>query len=219
MSENTDTPTDETAVEQFPLKHVGFGKYRIEGDTADTVYADKEEAQAARETLIAQAELEQEIGDVPVPDIQVRDRGLVYRGTMLEVPMNEPYLPDGDLNPMYDRAWAYGWAAFDGTSIADHQAKGYQIVRYSDIKAMVEGGKCPEHYLSLLRREGDFLHYGDLVLMRIPRTLFRQQQAEKRTRALELFAKVQEKNNAEAERQNIPVVDAGHNANEVTIRL
>lgn len=219
MSENTEPTTEETAVEQYPLKHVGNGRYRIVGDRDDTLYANKEEAQAARLHLIEQDELEEDFGDILPPGIKIRDRSLQFRGSMLEVPMNEPYLPNGDRNPMYDRAWVYGWAAFNGTSIADHQSNGYEIVRHSDIKKLVEDGKCPEHYLSLLRREGEYLHYGDLVLMKIPRIYWREQQAEKRNKAMEQFKKIQEKNNAQADRANIPVVDAGHRANEVTIRL
>lgn len=229
MSETTETttateavveaPTETKAGEQFPLKHVGFGKYRIEGDTADKVYANKDEALEAQAKLREQAELEKDIGDILPPGFTARDRILQYRGTMLEVPMNEPYLPDGSLNPMYDRAWVYAWAAFNGTSIADRQAKGYEIVRYETLKEMVDNGKCPEHYLSLLRRDGDYLHYGDLVLMRIPRIYWRQQQAEKHRKAIEQFQKIQERNNAEADRLGVPVVDPGQGRNEVTIRL
>lgn len=200
--------------EKYPLAHIGFGKYTVNGET----YKSKKEALRAREALLKQEEEQDEFGDTIPEGIIIRDRTLEFRGSVMEVPMNEPYLPDGDRNPYYDRAWVYAWAAYNGTDIADKQARGYHIFSQEDLDEMVEGGKAPEHYLSLLRRDGKYLVYGDLILMRIPRVLWRQRQREKYERNLGAFKRVEKEQRDAADRLNIPVVESGV-SNELTIRL
>lgn len=121
-----------------------------------------------------------DLSDLVPENFTVRERSLIWRGSILEVPMNETHMPDGKtLNPFYDRTYLYAWASYTlSGDVAEKQAKGYELVSMADLKRLVKERKAPEHYLSLLREEGRYLVYGDLVLMRIPRVLYRQQQAE-----------------------------------------
>lgn len=160
------------AEEQFPLTHKGFGRYEVGG----TTYPNKEEALTAQAKLLSNAEFENEYGDI-LPegyDFKVVDHSLVFRGSLLEVPMNEVYLHDGSFNPMYDRAWYYAWAARSRSSISAYQAIGYTLFTIDELEALVDAGKAPAHYLSLLQREGENLVYEDLILMRTPRAMWRQ---------------------------------------------
>lgn len=201
--------------------HKGFGKYEFNGKT----YPNKALAQAARQALIDEQNDPQATVAPEGVDIKITDRSLVFRGSLLEVPMNEKYLPDGDRNPMYDREWTYAWAGYNGTDIADRQAKGYQLVEWETLQDLQENGKCPPHYLSLLRRDGKYLTYGDLVLMRIPRILYEQQQAAKHKRALEVYRKTKGTLRDEADNRGIPMVpdskleEVTGASDEVTIRL
>jgi len=226
MSESTEQVTAKAAEapaqapvttpdEKYPLKHKGFGRYEVDGVT----YESKEAALQARKLLLERDALEAEVGDVIPPGVKIHERVLEFRGSILEVPMNEVYLPDGSINPMYDRAWVYAWAAYNGTDIADKQAKGYEIVRYEELKEMVDNGKAPAHYLSLLRRDGDFLVYGDLILMRVPRVRWRQWQREKFERAMGAFKRTEQKNLDMADNMGVRLYDLGKGANELTIRL
>ncbi len=178
MSTAEETVANDAPVveERYPLKHKGFGKYEVNG----VIYANKDAANAARAKLLAQLDAEDLYGDIVPPgvEIKVHDRSLVFRGSVLEVPMNEVYLPDGDYNPTYDRAWFYAWAARRARSISSYEAMGYQKFTYEELKAMVDEGSAPAHYLSLLQRDGDYLVYGDLILMRTPRVMWRQRKAK-----------------------------------------
>lgn len=165
-----------TGEERFPLTHKGFGKFEVNGVT----HASKEAAVAYRAKLLEQTKWEEDYGDI-IPegiDIRITDRSLVFRGSILEVPMNEVYLPTGDFNPTYDRAWYYAWAARRGSIISSYEALGYKRFLYTELEAMVKEGTAPAHYLSLLQRDGDSLVYDDLILMRTPRALWRQRKAE-----------------------------------------
>lgn len=162
--------------EKFPLTHKGFGKYEVNG----VIHPNKELALQAQAQLVSHAEAEEVYGDI-IPegvDIKVTDRSLVYRGSLLEVPMNEVFLPTGEYNPMYDRAWTYAWAARTARGISAYRAVGYELFTYETLEAMVIEGTAPPHYLSLLQRDGEHLVYGDLVLMRTPRVRWRQRKAE-----------------------------------------
>lgn len=171
--EAQDTPVE---VDKFPLTHKGFGKYEVGGVT----YQNKKEALKAQAKLIADEEFSNEYGDIMPSgvDIKVIDRSLVFRGSVLEVPMNEVYLEDGTFNPMYDRSWYYAWAARNQRGVSAYQALGYRLFVIEELEAMVRDGKAPPHYLSLLQRDGDNLVYEDLVLMRTPRPQWRQRKAE-----------------------------------------
>lgn len=193
MSKDKETVVDETVypageaqettaeVEKFPLVHKGFGKYEVGGKT----YPNKKEALKAQAKLIADEEFANEYGDIMPEgvDIRVVDRSLVFRGSVLEVPMNEVYLPDGTFNPMYDRAWYYAWAARNQRSVSAYQALGYRVFSAEELEEMVEEGKAPPHYLSLLQREGNNLVYEDLILMRTPRPEWRRRKVEQAKQA------------------------------------
>lgn len=185
-----DTPHVDVESERYPLKHLGFGKYEVDG----TKYNSKAEALKAQARLNNEADLQENVyGDVlpaGYEDIVIRDRSLVYRGTLLEVPMNEVYLPDGDFNPMYDRAWYYAWAR-RGPNVAAYRAVKYEIVTHEVFKDLVNEGKAPAHYLSMLQRDGDHLMYGDLVLMRTPRVYWRQRKVEEAARSAARLDKTQ----------------------------
>lgn len=188
MSKDKETVVDETVypadeaqdttaeVDKFPLVHKGFGKYEVGGKT----YPNKKEALKAQAKLQADEEFANEYGDVMPEgvDIRVIDRSLVFRGSVLEVPMNEIYLQDGTFNPMYDRAWYYAWAARNQRGVSAYQALGYKLFTIDELETMVDEGKAPPHYLSLLQRDGDNLVYEDLVLMRTPRMMWRQRKVE-----------------------------------------
>lgn len=204
--------SDAVKSEKFPLKHVGFGRYEVNG----VKYESKAEAVKARELLLNP--VEDDLSDIIPEGIKITDRTLEFRGSLLEVPMNEMYLPDGDVNPFYDRAWYYGWAAYNGVSIASFQQKGYHIVKYADLKELDKNNKVPEHYLSLLRRDGDYLVYGDLVLMRIPRVLWRQRQREKFERDTGVFNRLSQKLRSDADNAHIPIVK-NDSPDEVVLRL
>ena len=209
------TPVAEPVNEKYPITPVGHGKHDMNGVTFKT----KKAAVAAREALLQAEADEDALGDIAPAGIVIRDRTLEFRGSVMEVPMNEMYLPDGSINPYYDRAWVYAWAGYNGTDISDRQARGYHIFEQRDLDEMVAEGKAPEHYLSLLRKDGRYMVYGDLILMRIPRILWRQRQAEKHARNMGAFKKVEDENRNAADRLNIPVVDSGSRSNELTIRL
>lgn len=157
-------------------KHVGFGRYDVDGQRFES----KDAAYAYVEAKRAEAEDEEEFGDV-LPegyDISIMDRPYIYRGSMMELPMNERYAPDGSYNKYYDRAWHWGWGAFVGTDISDKQAKGYKTVDIETLEKLVDNDEVPQHVLSMVRSEGTMLVYGDSVLMRQPRVLRRQRQRE-----------------------------------------
>lgn len=106
---------------------------------------------------------------------------LIWRQTLLEIPMNEEKLPDGTTaNPHYDPKFHYGWGAYDrSTDIAMKRAQGWKLVSWDDIKDTM-----PDHYRDALREEGSYLVLGDLVLMRISRALREQQRVAKEERVM-----------------------------------
>lgn len=164
-------------VTKYALTHKGFGKYAVEG--TGKVFDSKEAAEEyVRELEKAEAYAAQ-FGDILPKGFEVRERTLEIRGTLTELPMNEVYLPDGDVNPYYDRAWAWGWGRGTGSDVASKQARGYRVVTREELEEAVKEGSVPDHYLSLLLavEHGSRMMYGDLVLMRIPRVLWRQHRA------------------------------------------
>jgi len=128
-----------------------------------------------------------DLSDLPVDGFTgFNDRVVKYNGTLLDLPMNFPYLPDGKtLNPYYDRRWHWGWAAHRNPSdVADKRERGFTFVDRETLEAGVANEEIPDHYKHVLREEGSYLVYGDLILMRQPRVLYRQLQAQKDETAL-----------------------------------
>ena len=178
-----------SGTERYPLIHKGFGRYEVNG----VVHANKEAALKAQAELNAQLAAEEIYGDI-IPEgvtLRVTDHSLIFRGSLLEVPMNEVYTPDGGFNPMYDRAWYYAWAARNGRSISAYRVLGYGFVTYEELETMVMDGKAPAHYLSLLQRDGEHLVHGDLILMRCPRVQWRQRKAEEQAALVARSAKME----------------------------
>jgi len=162
--------------ETLEPKHVGFGRYDVDGQRFES----KDAAYAYIEAKRAEQEDEEQFGPV-LPegyDMTIVDRPYVYRGSLMELPMNERYAPDGSFNKYYDREWHWGWGAFVGTDISDKQAKGYRLVDLETVEKLVKEDKVPQHVLSMLRAEGSMLVYGDSVLMRMPRVIKRQRERE-----------------------------------------
>lgn len=177
-----DDTVKDTALE---MKHVGFGKYEVDGQKFESKVA----AQRYVDSQLAQADLEGEIGD-KLPegyDMKVHDQAHVYRGSLMELAMNEPFAPDGSFNKYYDREWVWAWAAMSSTDISDKRAKGYELVTLEMLEKGIKADKYPSHVLSLVREEGSYLVYGDNVLIRMPRVLWRQQREAKRQRDLKNF--------------------------------
>jgi hypothetical protein len=167
------------------MKHLGFGKYEVAGQKFES----KKAAQRFIDAQLRQEELEGEIGDV-LPEgyeLKVHDRTMVFRNSLMDLAMNEIYTPSGEYNKYYDREWIWAWAALISTDISDKQARGYKLVTLDDLKKGIEEDRYPEHILSLVREEGSYLVYGDSVLMRMPRVLWRQQKAERLKRDLAKF--------------------------------
>lgn len=174
---------------KFPITEKGESFVVNERDF-DTL----EKAKAYRVKLIeAEAEAEAaDLSDIIPEGWDVEDRTLEFRDNILELPMNETHLPDGSLNPWYDRRWVWIWAADRATDVTEKQARRYQLVSFDDLREMAAAGDFPEHYLNLIRAEGSYVVYGDLVLMRIPRYLRRQRQAEADQRVMDRFKKQDE---------------------------
>lgn len=190
---------------KLEMTHKGFGKYAVTG--TDQIFPSKKAAERYIEEQEAAADFANEYGDIIPEGIEIHDRTLVYGGSLMRLPMNELYLPNGDHNPYYDRAWVWGWASDDGVDIAAKKAIGYRLVSEEDLKKDVADEKVPEHYLSLLRAEGTRLTYGDAVLMRMPRVMWRQRQAEKEQRAVAFIKKSDDEQRAAQDRLGMRPAD------------
>jgi hypothetical protein len=192
LSESDNTNSKEA----YPVLDNGAGWYEVNGKK----FRGEAKAKSYRAKLL---EAEQ-VADTPdqsdvIPEefrsSKVREQILKFRNSLLELPMNETQLPDGTTNPWYDRQYYWGWASYsDTTDVADKQTSGWDLVSLDDFEAMIEGGAIPSHYRNLVRGEGRYLVYGDLILMRKPRFLWRQHKAERDRRALESFKQVDDRN-------------------------
>lgn len=215
MSETAKKGTEKATDPMTPV-HKGFGRYEVDGQT----FQNKAEAERYVAAQKAQAELEQEVGDL-IPegfDMKIHENTMVYRGSLMELPMNEVYAPNGDYNRFYDREWYWAWAAHNGTDISDKRAKGYQLVSLTDIEKGVKDGRYPEHVLSMVREEGSYLVYGDSVLMRMPRALRRRWLEQKKERNLRFFKDLDAKQRAQFEDAGVGVGKLPV-TNELQIRL
>jgi hypothetical protein len=222
MSEKIKEPVTETPVVEEPTKdlwaltHKGFGKYEVNGQTFNS----KADAERYVASAKAQEAINEEIGDV-LPegfDIKIYDTDRHYRHSIMELPMNEVYTPEGDYNRYYDRAWIWAWAAYNGTDISDKRAKGYQLVDLDAVKKGIKEGVYPEYLLSLVREEGSYLVYGDSVLVRMPRALWRQRHKEQSDRTMRFFKDMDTKQRAQFEDAGVGIGKQSM-TNELQIRL
>lgn len=163
----------------------------------DKEFTDKnlaDQYQAKLDALNAQVDEQIALAPDKHEFIQMRERMVLFRNNLREMPMNETHMPDGSLNPMYDRNYYYAWGSIRAGSIGDMRAFGYQLVSMDDLKELINLGKCPDFYLNILREEGSYLVFGEDILMRIPRVVREETViAPKRQRALERIQKVQDK--------------------------
>lgn len=187
----TDTPlnlTPEQVLEKYTPRQVEgdwyvVGDVRIEGERKAREYGDQ------------MIKLHQQLS---VPDLTSRlpqgfrlgtprSRDLIWRGSVMELAMNETHLPDGKtINPFYDREWAYVWgSALSKTDIPEKRGRGYEGFSLEQLEDAIDSGKIPEHYRILLVPKDNYLFYGDSVLLRIPRVWRENEEREEAMRALE----------------------------------
>jgi hypothetical protein len=172
-------PPESEQVDGFNLVHKGHGKYSVEGHSKE--FSSREDALSYIRDLKSTEAFQNRYGDIVPDGVDIHAHNLEYRGTLIELPMNEMFLPDGTHSPYYDRAWVWGWARAAGHDVSMRQARGWRLVPRDELEAGVEAGTIPDHYRALLMSvdHGNRMQYGDLILMRVPRVLWRQQQAEK----------------------------------------
>jgi hypothetical protein len=213
-----DTPVkaaEPVTEDRFKLTHKGFGKYEVDGKQ----FANKSDAEQYVAASKAKQNLDAEIGDV-IPegvDMKIYEHVYQYRGSLMDLAMNEVYAPDGSFNPYYDRGWVWAWAAHNGTDISDKRAKGYQLVTLDQLNEGIDNGVYPQHLLSMVREEGSYLVYGDSVLMRMPRALWRQRKEEQTKRTLAFIKAQDAKHEAQFERAGVGANE--RRTNELQIRM
>ena len=208
--------TDATPVVSRDIKHMGFGKYEVDGQR----FENKPAAQRYVDGLLAQANLDGDMGD-RLPKgytLEVRDQQHIYRQSLMELAMNESFAPDGSFNKFYDREWVWTWAAHTGTDISDKRAKGYELVTLDVLEGGVKADRYPPHILSLVRQEGSYLVYGDNVLVRMPRVLWRQQLDAKRGKQLKFFKDLDGKQRSQFDNAGVGIGKTPM-TNELQIRL
>lgn len=178
----TETKKDreQRLVEDYDIKTLGHGRWVMGSDPF--VYPNKTEvlkAAAAREVEdTIDDDLKDKIPKGYEPETFVmRDRSIV-RNSVMELPMNERYLPDGSKNPHYDREWVYVWGYLERQALATSRSKGYEPVTAKEFKEAVKIGRIPAALESLVYEEGSFMIHGDSVLLRCPRYLWRQRREE-----------------------------------------
>lgn len=168
---------------KYNVRHKSHGKWIMDGD--ETLYANKVEAFRAAAMREAEENLEDELGDVRPAGYEhysITTTRLV-RNSAMELPMNEKYTADGQINPHYDRQWIYAWAYKDRADLARQRASGYIPVDPKEFRKDVKDGTIPDFVGDLVYEEGSFMAYGDTVLVRKPRFLWRQQRDEIERRA------------------------------------
>ncbi len=222
MAETKSKTAEEKAPEvkeenKLELKHVGFGRYEVDGQK----FKNKADAENYISKKKAEQEFHNEFGDV-IPEgyeMAITEKVYEYRGSLMEVPMNEMYTPkDGEYSPYYDREWVWGWAAHSGTSISSWKSTGWKLVTLKELEDLVKANRAPAHMLNLVREEGSYLVYGDSVLMRKPRALWRQQKQEKATRSLKRVQSRHKQDQAFFENAGVSI-DRLPVKNELTIKL
>lgn len=202
-AETTEAPTDPYAVVHTGGPWFEVGGKKIQGKQKAEEYAAN--LRRADEQLAAP-----DFSDIAPPEwAEIRERTLKFRDSLRELPMNETHLPDGTINPMYDRTYRYVWAAYSAKhDVPDKQSRGYELVSRKELEKMVKEGKCPDHYLNLLREEGRYLVYGDDVMMRQPRVLYRQMVAEREARAMAHMKRVEQEGKQNLTNAGVKVEDS-----------
>jgi hypothetical protein len=214
-----DTPVPETeVVNGYTLKHLGHGKYKIEGQSKE--FPTRAAAVSYIDDLKSVADYESKFGDVVPDGVEIFSNTLEYRGTLTELPMNEQYLPDGGYNGFYDRAWHWGWGRATGPDVSQKQARGWRVITRDELEEAIKEGQVPEHYGSFLLSvdHGNRMQYGDLVLMRIPRVRWRQQRVEDEKAAMARIKRQDEQSHEVFERAGVKNVN-GPITNEVSTGL
>lgn len=163
---------------KYNVRHKSHGRWIMDGD--ETLYANKVEAYKAAAMRQAEEEMEDELGDVRPKGYEnyTSTSTRLVRGSAMELPMNEKFTADGQINPFYDREWLYAWAYKDRADLARQRASGYIPLDPKEFKKDVKDGVIPDFVGDLVYEEGSFMAYGDTVLVRKPRFLWRQQREE-----------------------------------------
>ena len=196
---------------EMTLQHDGGGWYTVAGQRI----RGKEKAQQYLASLAQITEQldAPDLSDIVPENYKIRDNTYIFRGNRLELPMNETHFLDGSLNPMYDREWYWGWVAYGrdnspnrSSGVPDRLSNGWELVDYETFDTLINEGRVPEHLRHMLRAEGRYLVYSDLVIMRIPRYLRRQQLAEKEKRLWGRFREQEQDTKDELANAGVPVV-------------
>lgn len=185
---NTKVEVKETAkareqrlIETYNIRSLGRGKWTL-GDTG-LVYPNKTEVLKAAAALEVEDTIDDDLKDV-IPKgyeperFRMRDRSVI-RGSVMELPMNEQYTPDGEKNPHYDREFVWAWGYLERQALATSRSRGYEPVTVKEFKESVKQGRIPAALESLVYDEGDRMVHGDSVLLRCPRYIWRQQRMDK----------------------------------------
>lgn len=168
-------------IETYDIRSVGHGKWVLGEDPF--TYPNKTEVLKAAAAREVEDTIDDDLKDV-VPKgyepemFSMRDRSVV-RNSVMELPMNEMYDPDGAKNPHYDREFVWSWGYLERQAIAMARAKGYEEVTPKEFKDSVKHGRIPAALESLVYDDGNRMVHGDSVLLRAPRYLWRQRRAEK----------------------------------------
>lgn len=171
---------EQRLIETYNVRTLGHGKWVL-GDEA-FVYPNKTEVLKAAAARDVEDTIDDDLKDI-IPKgyepekFTMRDRSII-RGSVMELPMNEPYTPDGDKNPHYDREFVYAWGYLERQALATSRSKGYEPVTPKDFKKAVDEGRVPAALESLVYDEGNRMVHGDSVLLRCPRYLWRQRRME-----------------------------------------
>ena len=154
---------------KYLMFHEGHGHYRV----GNKVFSSEGEAQIYIDDLMRAEEVQDRIGTRLPPGYTDLDRSLLYNGTVLNLPMNHPYLPDGRYSPYYDVYFAWGLFAYTTTpsDIPTMQSMGWEIVGEDEFKQLLKDDQIPAMFNSAFKPLGMYMVNGDLALMKIARAI------------------------------------------------
>lgn len=219
--------TDEQLAKKYAVVHKHDDVYEVNGDEIEGL--PKAQAFSAQMILAHKTIAAPDLTSKLPSGFKVRDPAdqLLWRGSVMEVAMNETHMPNRvDLNRYYDREWYYAWgSATNKLDVAEKRAKGYQAFSEEDLIKGIEEGRIPDIYRTILRPEGSFLLYGDAVLLRVPRVYREQMAAEEAEAAVAAIKAIDRKQRDGMDNllnnpnnRGVTAVDMGKGANEVIIR-